>query len=245
MNAARNRTGSALLMAIGLLAIIGTLGIAFAAISHLDRKQNRALARAAPITMDSVAREVLVRILNDRADDLHIGASGPYSAAGNVNQTIDYAHEDVDVILASTMPFVDNMGTLTWGHLSNMEGFPLGDVSGVPVTDGDLVDTDGWAEPAVPLYLEVGMDAMEPWEVASDCDVVRIGRKWPDLIMSGGIDKRVLAQDKEAIDRHLEHIVPAMVERGGYTPTCDHGVPDDVSLENYLHYRKRICESDH
>ena len=107
------------------------------------------------------------------------------------------------------------------------------------------VDTDGWAVPAVPLYLEAGMDVMSPWEVASGCDVVEIGRRWPGLVMAGGIDKRVLAACKDAIDRHLEHIIPAMLERGGYIPTCDHGVPDNVSLESYLHYRRRICELDH
>jgi uroporphyrinogen decarboxylase len=107
------------------------------------------------------------------------------------------------------------------------------------------VDTDGWCEPAVPLYLEAGMDAMDPWEVASGCDVVRAGEKWPDLIISGGIDKRVLAAGKDAIDAHLEHVIPPMVRRGGYVPTCDHGVPDNVSLENYLHYRRRVCELDH
>jgi hypothetical protein len=63
--------------------------------------------------------------------------------------------------------------------------------------------------------------------------------------MSGGIDKRILAQDKGAIDAHLKAILPFMVQRGGYYPTCDHGVPDDVSLENYLHYRRRIHEWDH
>jgi len=107
------------------------------------------------------------------------------------------------------------------------------------------VDTDGWAEPAVPLYLEVGMDAMGPWEVASGCDVVGVGQKWPHLVLTGGIDKRVLARGRPAIDKHLEYVIPAMVERGGYIPTCDHGVPDDVSLGNYLYYRKRVCELDH
>ncbi len=107
------------------------------------------------------------------------------------------------------------------------------------------VDTDGWAEPAIPLYLEAGMDIMDPWEVASGCDVVKIGREWPDLVMTGGIDKRVLAAGPEAIDRHLEYIIPPMRERGGYIPTCDHGVPDDVSFESYMHYRRRICELDH
>lgn len=28
-------------------------------------------------------------------------------------------------------------------------------------------------------------------------------------------------------------------------PTCDHGVPDNVTFENYLYYRQRICELDH
>jgi len=106
------------------------------------------------------------------------------------------------------------------------------------------VDTDGWAGPAVPLYQEVGLEVMDPWEVASGCDVVKAGRKWPDLVITGGIDKRVLAEGKDAIDRHLEYIIPPMVERSGYIPTCDHGVPDNVSFDNYMHYRRRLCELD-
>lgn len=107
------------------------------------------------------------------------------------------------------------------------------------------VDTDGFADPAIPLYLEAGMNIMDPFEVASNCDVVRTGKEYPNLVMTGGIDKRILAASKEAIDKHLDYIMPAMVKRGGYIPTCDHGVPDNVSLENYLYYRKRICEMDH
>jgi hypothetical protein len=76
------------------------------------------------------------------------------------------------------------------------------------------------------------------------CDVVEIGKQYPDLVMSGGIDKRVLAQGKDAIESHLRYIMPFMVERGGYYPTCDHGVPDDVSFENYMYYRRRVCEMD-
>lgn len=106
------------------------------------------------------------------------------------------------------------------------------------------VDTDGDCRPAIPLYLEIGMTRMSPFEVASGCDVVEIGRAYPDLVMSGGIDKRVLAAGKDAIDAHLLHIIPSMVERGGYYPTCDHGVPIEVSFENYLHYRRRVCELD-
>jgi hypothetical protein len=104
------------------------------------------------------------------------------------------------------------------------------------------IATDGFAEPVIPLYEGIGMTAMSPFEVASGCDVVEIGRKYPRLIMSGGIDKRVLAKGKDAIDRHLEHILPQMRQRGGYIPTCDHNVPAEVTLENYLHYCKRCIE---
>ncbi|QUI23919.1 hypothetical protein HZI73_17190 [Vallitalea pronyensis] len=104
------------------------------------------------------------------------------------------------------------------------------------------VDTDGNALPVIPLYQTLGMDVMNPFEVASGCDVVKIGKQYPELIMSGGIDKRVLAAGKEAIDRHLDYILPTMKKRGGYIPTCDHGVPEEVSLENYLYFRKRCLE---
>ena len=30
--------------------------------------------------------------------------------------------------------------------------------------------------------------------------------------------------------------------RGGYIPTCDHGVPEEVSFENYLHFRHPAAE---
>jgi uroporphyrinogen decarboxylase len=104
------------------------------------------------------------------------------------------------------------------------------------------VDTDGWAVPVIQVYQELGMDAMNPFEVASRCDVVEIGRNYPNLVMSGGLDKRILAESKAAIDRMVDRIFPVMRERGGYTPTCDHGVPAEVPYENYLHYRKRALE---
>ncbi len=104
------------------------------------------------------------------------------------------------------------------------------------------IDTDGNARPVIPVYRELGMDAMSPFEVASGCDVVAIGRQYPDLALFGGIDKRILAQSKQAIDREVERILPPMRERGGYIPTCDHGVPEEVPYENYLHYRKRCVE---
>ena len=105
------------------------------------------------------------------------------------------------------------------------------------------IDTDGYAPAVISIYIDaIGMDVMCPFEVAAGCDVVQIGRQYPNLVIAGGIDKRILAKGPDAIDAHLQRILPAMRARGGYTPTCDHGVPEEVSLANYRHYRKRCVE---
>ena len=104
------------------------------------------------------------------------------------------------------------------------------------------VDTDGFAAPVIPLYMELGMDVMSPFEVASNCDVVRIGQDYPTLTLCGGVDKRILAKGRAAIDEMVDRIFPVMRARGGFIPTCDHGVPEEVRYEDYLHYRKRCLE---
>ena len=104
------------------------------------------------------------------------------------------------------------------------------------------IDTDGYANPTIPVYQEIGMDAMSPFEVASGCDVVAIGREHPGLAIFGGIDKRVLARGRDAIDAFLERVIPPMRERGGYIPTSDHGVPEEVPYADYLYYRERVME---
>ena len=105
------------------------------------------------------------------------------------------------------------------------------------------VDTDGYAVPSIPVYMEeIGLDVMSPFEVASYCDVVEIGKRYPNLAIFGGIDKRVMAKGKKAIDEFLEYVIPPMKARGGYIPTCDHGVPEEVEYDDYVYYRKRCVE---
>ncbi len=101
------------------------------------------------------------------------------------------------------------------------------------------LDTDGRSDTIIDLYRTLGLNHLSPFEVASGCDVVRTGAQYPDLRISGGVDKRVLATTTDAIDQMVDRIFPAMQARGGYLPTCDHGVPEEVPLRNYLHYRKQ------
>jgi hypothetical protein len=104
------------------------------------------------------------------------------------------------------------------------------------------IDTDGDCRPVIPVYGELGLDYMSPFEVASGCDVVELRKQYPGLLMRGGIDKRILAQGRGAIDRELERIIPFMRQQGGYIPVCDHGVPEEVGFEDYCHFRERLRE---
>jgi len=105
------------------------------------------------------------------------------------------------------------------------------------------VDTDGYADPVIPLYMDaIGMDVMSPFEVAAGCDVIVTGEQYPGLAIFGGIDKRVLAQGRDAIDAMLARILPVMRARGGFIPTSDHGVPEEVPYQDYVYYRQRCVE---
>lgn len=101
------------------------------------------------------------------------------------------------------------------------------------------LDSDGNPEVLIPMLMDVGVDQIWPLERASDMDPVRLRKKFgKSLRLSGGVDKRVLALDKAAIDAHLAEMAP-LVEEGGFIPTVDHTVPPEVSWENFLYYMDR------
>jgi len=99
------------------------------------------------------------------------------------------------------------------------------------------LDSDGNIEQLVPLWLESGINYLWPFEVAAGNDAVALRKKYgKDLIIGGTIDKRALAKGKEAIKEEVMSKVPFLLGQGGYLPTTDHGVPPDVTFENYCYY---------
>lgn len=101
------------------------------------------------------------------------------------------------------------------------------------------VDTDGNPDLIAPCMIEAGVNYLFPVEVAAGCDVNEWRRKYPELSLMGGIDKRALAISPAAIDKELERIRPAM-QAGRYIPDLDHLVPNDVSWDNYCHYARAL-----
>ena len=62
-----------------------------------------------------------------------------------------------------------------------------------------------------------------------------------ELLMLGGFDKRILARSKDQIVHEVHRLTP-LVEEGGYIGFCDHLVPPDVPLENYMFYLETVRE---
>lgn len=100
-----------------------------------------------------------------------------------------------------------------------------------------FLDSDGNVEQLIPLWLEVGINFIWPFEVAAGNDVVALRKKYgKDLIIGGAIDKRALIKGKEAIREEVMSKVPFLLKTGGYFPSVDHLVPPDVTFENYCYY---------
>ena len=109
---------------------------------------------------------------------------------------------------------------------------------GVPII---MMDSDGYIDELIPLWMQGGVDVIYPFEVAAGEDVVALRRQYPRLGMNGGIDKRALATDRAAIDAELERVMP-LIERGGFVPTVDHGLPPDIPFDHFRYYMDRKWE---
>jgi hypothetical protein len=104
------------------------------------------------------------------------------------------------------------------------------------------VDCDGNIEALLPLWIEGGVRGHYPLEVASGMDAGKLRKEYGrDIVMWGNVDKRSVAKGKKAIDAEIERLAP-VVAQGGFIPLIDHGVPEDISYENYLYYLERRKE---
>jgi uroporphyrinogen decarboxylase len=103
------------------------------------------------------------------------------------------------------------------------------------------LDCDGKIDALIPLWLESGVNCMFPVEVGTwNADPVALRREYgKDLLMMGGFDKRILMRTPAEIEAEVHRLAP-LVEEGGYIGFCDHRVPPDVPLGNYMHYLRLV-----
>jgi hypothetical protein len=103
------------------------------------------------------------------------------------------------------------------------------------------LDSDGNVDLLVPIWIECDIHACSPVEVAAGCDINAYRRQFGrDMAYVGGIDKRAMAKGGSIVEAELERVAP-VVKSGGYIPSCDHGIPSDVSWPDFLKYVRGLA----
>lgn len=103
------------------------------------------------------------------------------------------------------------------------------------------MDSDGYIADLIPIWIDAGFNVCDPVEVAAHNDIndfrKRFGR---NMAYRGGVDKRAIAAGGSAIVAELQRLRP-VIRDGGFIPGCDHGVPADVSWQDYVRYAKLLA----
>lgn len=103
------------------------------------------------------------------------------------------------------------------------------------------VDSDGYIGELIPLWIEAGFQNTWPVEVAAGNDIVAFRAQYGhSFAYGGGIDKRALAAGGPVMAAELNRVAP-LIKEGGYIPTCDHGVPPDISWPNFIEYTRLLA----
>ncbi len=103
-----------------------------------------------------------------------------------------------------------------------------------------FVDSDGYIDELIPLWLEVGINGFSPLEVAAGENAISLKKKYgKDIVLAGNIDKRALIGGKDEIDREVEK-VRVLLTQGGYFPAVDHSIPPDVPYQNFNYFLRAL-----
>ena len=112
--------------------------------------------------------------------------------------------------------------------------------SGCPIVD---MDSDGNIEVLIPMWIEAGINVCDPIEVAAGNDIVAYrGQFGKKMAYRGGIDKRAIAAGGHVMRDEVMRVVPPLLVDGGFIPSCDHGVPPDISWPNFVEYTRLLAE---
>lgn len=105
------------------------------------------------------------------------------------------------------------------------------------------VDSDGCAMQLVPLLVECGFNALYPFEVKGGNDLPALRRRYPELVMFGGLEKEVVNEGNDhLIEAEVRGKVPPLLAQGRYFPNGDHGLQPPVTFANLCRFMTVLHE---
>jgi uroporphyrinogen decarboxylase len=99
------------------------------------------------------------------------------------------------------------------------------------------LDCDGKIDALLPVWLQNGVNTMFPIEVGTwEASIAPWREQYgKSLLGVGGMDKKVFARDRAAVETEVERMKP-LVELGGFIPCPDHRIPPDAKWDLVRHY---------
>jgi hypothetical protein len=103
--------------------------------------------------------------------------------------------------------------------------------------NGVVVRARGNVATLVPIWVDEGVRAIWPLEVAAGLDARQLRREFGrDLVLAGNLDRHALAEGKRAVAAEVRDRVPGLLAEGGYFPAPDGPVHSEVELAVYEHF---------
>lgn len=99
-----------------------------------------------------------------------------------------------------------------------------------------VMDCDGYNNQILDTMYPRALDGIQPIEIAAGNDPEEILTRYPGIFIHGGVDKRELAKSRQRLRAEVATRYRSAWKHGGYIPHCDHGVPPDIPLRNFLYY---------
>jgi uroporphyrinogen decarboxylase len=105
-----------------------------------------------------------------------------------------------------------------------------------------LMHTDGRVWDLIPRLIEVGVEALNPFECAAGMDIAELRRRHPRAMTCyGNLSATGLLGDRATLDEELRRKIP-FATGGGFIMHSDHSIPFGVRYGQYCWARQRAQE---
>lgn len=104
------------------------------------------------------------------------------------------------------------------------------------------IDSDGRIDKLIPVWINHEVNFCDPIEVAAGNDLIEMRKSFSQkMAYRGGVDKRCIAKGGKVIEDEVYRVC-SILDGGGFIPSCDHGVPHDISLKNFVYYTELLAK---
>jgi uroporphyrinogen decarboxylase len=160
--------------------------------------------------------------------------------AASLGITFDYLHFWEDICF-NTGPLVNPLVFAEKTGPYYKKTTDLGRRYGVKIFS---LDCDGKIDELLPVWLDNGVNTMFPIEVGTwGASIAPWRERYGSGVLGvGGMDKRVFAHGRSAVDAEIERLKP-LAALGGFIPCPDHRIPPDAEWDTVRYYCEKMREA--